>query len=82
MQVQTTMLVEKINPETEEVIGEFELDIFGEFTPEDRGDYWTPPTPSKIEFDGAYLDGEEYELTREEVRQAEQLLWDAIPEKD
>lgn len=82
MQVQTTMTVEKFNPETDEVIGEFEVDIFGEFSPEEQGSYWNPPIPARMEFLEALLDNEEYELTREELERAEALLWDAIPEKD
>ena len=88
MKIETTMMIEKIDPQTENVLGEFELDIVGEFTPEERGSHgyygeqMEPDWPAKVEFEVAYLDGEEYELTREEVKQAEQLLWNAVPEKD
>jgi hypothetical protein len=88
MKIETTMTVEKIDPITENVLGEFELDIIGNFTPEERGsrgfygEQMEPDYPAKVEFEVAYLDGEEYDLTREEIARAEALLWDAIPEKD
>lgn len=88
MQIQSTMTVEKIDPETDNVMGEFELEIIGEFTPEERGsrghygEQMEPDWPAKVEFEVAYLDGNEYELSREEIKQAEQILWNSIPEKD
>lgn len=81
MTITTTMTVEKIDPQTEETIGEFEVDIFGEYSPEEYGSYWNPPIPARVEFLEALLGHEEYELTREEIARAEALLWDAIPEK-
>jgi hypothetical protein len=88
MKIETTFTVEKIDPQTENILGEFELDIVGKFTPEERGsrgfygEQMEPDIASQMEFIAAYLDGEEYELTKEEIHDATMKLWDAVPEND
>jgi len=85
-QITATIWIEKIDPEPDNVLGEFEVDLVGEYHREDRGsrgDYGVPmepTTPAYVEFISAKVDGEEIELDKYDQERAEMALWEAVCE--
>ena len=85
-EITATIYIEKIDPQTENILGEFEVDLVGEYHREDkgsRGDYGVPmepTTPAYVEFISAHVNGEEICLDKYDQERAELALFEAISE--